>query len=68
MKVDVHGNIFAAGQGGILVFSPQGKLLGYFSMGAPTANCGWGEDGSTLFITSNHNLYRIKLSTKGAGW
>jgi len=68
MKVDVHGNIFAAGQGGILVLSPQGKLLGYFSMGAPTANCGWGEDGSTLFITSNHNLYRIKLSTKGAGW
>ncbi len=68
MKVDVHGNIFAAGQGGILVLSPKGKLLGYFSMGAPTANCGWGEDGSTLFITSNHNLYRIKLSTKGAGW
>jgi gluconolactonase len=68
MKVDEHGNIFAAGQGGILVLSPQGKLLGYFSMGVPTANCGWGEDGSTLFITSNHNLYRIKLSTKGAGW
>ena len=68
MKVDANGNIFAAGQSGILVISPEGKLLGRFSMGVPTANCGWGEDGSTLFITANTNLYKIKLSTKGAGW
>lgn len=68
MKVDEHGNLFAAGPGGIVVISPEGKLLGYFSMGVSTANCGWGDDGSTLYITSNTNLYRIKLSTKGAGW
>jgi gluconolactonase len=68
MKLDVHGNVFATGPSGVLVISPSGKLLGRFSMGVPTANCGWGEDGSTLFITANNNLYRIKLSTKGAGW
>ena len=68
MKADAQGNIFATGPGGILVISPNGKLLGRFSMGVPTANCGWGEDGSTLFITANHNLYRIKLNIKGAGW
>ncbi len=68
MKVDEHGNLFAAGPGGILVISPEGKLLGYFSMGVSTANCGWGDDGSTLYITANTNLYRIKLSDKGAGW
>ena len=68
MKVDAHGNLFAAGPGGLVVISPEGKLLGYFSMGVSTANCGWGDDGSTLYITSNTNLYRVKLSTKGARW
>jgi gluconolactonase len=68
MKVDAHGNLFAAGPGGIVVISPEGKLLGYFSMGVSTSNCAWGEDGSTLFITANTNLYRVKLSTKGAGF
>ena len=68
MKVDEHGNLYSAGPGGILVISPTGKILGRFSMGVPTSNCGWGEDGSTLYITANTNLYRIKLSTKGAGW
>jgi len=26
------------------------------------------DDGFTLYITANTNLYKIKLSTKGAGW
>jgi len=68
MKVDAHGNLFAAGPGGIVVISPEGKVLGYFSMGVSTANCGWGDDGSTLYITANSNLYRIKLTTKGAAF
>ncbi len=68
MKADANGNLFAAGPGGIVVISPAGKVLGYFSMGVPTANCGWGDDGSTLYITANTNLYRVKLATKGAGW
>jgi gluconolactonase len=66
MKVDAVGNIFSAGPGGILVISPTGKVLGRFSMGVPTSNCAWGDDGYTLYITANTNLYRIKLSTKGA--
>jgi gluconolactonase len=68
MKVDAQGNLYSAGPTGILIISPSGKLLGRFSMGVPTSNCGWGDDGSTLYITANTNLYRIKLSTKGAGW
>jgi len=50
------------------VISPEGKILGRFSMGVPTSNCAWGDDGSTLYITANTNLYRIKLTTKGPGW
>ena len=67
LKVDVHGNVFAAAPGGLFVIAPDGSLLGRFDLGTATGNCAWGEDGSTLFITSNHILYRIRLNTKGAG-
>jgi gluconolactonase len=65
MKIDQHGNLFAAGPGGILILSPEGKHLGTLATGDRTANCAFGEDGSTLFIACNHNLLRIRLSTKG---
>jgi gluconolactonase len=65
MKVDKDGNLFATGPGGVLVFSPDGKQLGTFDTGVPTANVAWGGDGSTLYITANTALLRVKLSTKG---
>jgi gluconolactonase len=65
MKVDRNGNLFAAGPGGILVFSPDGTHLGTINTGEPTANCNWGDDGSTLYIAANHYLARIKTGTKG---
>ncbi len=68
MKVDREGNIFAAGPGGIHVISSDGKHLGSIETGVPTGNLAWGEDGSSLFITSNTNVYRLKLTTKGAGF
>jgi gluconolactonase len=67
LKIDIYGNIFAAAPGGLFVISPNGKLLGRFDLGTATGNCAWGEDGSTLFITSNAIVYRIRLTTKGAG-
>lgn len=68
LKVDREGNLWATGPGGILVISPAGKLLGRLLTGVPTANCNWGNDGGTLYITANHDLLRIKTLTKGAGW
>jgi gluconolactonase len=68
MKIDQRGNLFAAGPGGILIFSPDGKHLGTLMTGEPTANCAFGEDGSTLFVAANHNLLRIRLDTKGVGF
>ena len=68
MKVDKDGNIFATGPGGVLVFSPDGKHLGTFDTGVPTANVAWGGDGSTLYITANTALLRVKLNTKGLGF
>lgn len=68
MKIDRDGNVWTSGPGGILVISPAGKLIGRINTGVPTANCGWGEDGGTLYITANHFLLRVKTLTKGAGW
>ena len=42
MKIDVVGNMFATGPGGVFVFSPAGKHLGTIITGEPTANCAFG--------------------------
>jgi len=68
MKIDREGNIFGAGPGGIHVISRDGKHLGSIETGVPTGNVAWGEDGLTLFITSNTNVFRLKLTTRGAGF
>jgi gluconolactonase len=68
MKVDVHGNLFTTGPGGILVISPSGKLLGRIDTTQQTANCAWGDDGSVLYITANMLLCRIKTKTRGVGF
>jgi gluconolactonase len=65
LKLDVHGNLFATGPGGVLVLSPDGKLLGRILTGVPTANVAWGEDGATLFITANHRVLRLRTKTRG---
>ncbi|MBI5767463.1 MAG: SMP-30/gluconolactonase/LRE family protein [Verrucomicrobia bacterium] len=68
LKVDREGNVWATGPGGVLVLSPAGKVLGRLNTGEPTGNCCWGDDGSTLYITANYFLVRVKTLTKGAGW
>jgi gluconolactonase len=65
MKVDVQGHVFATGPGGVLVYTPDAKLLGRILTGVPTSNLAWGEDGSTLFVTANHRVLRLKTRTRG---
>ncbi|MDF0645184.1 MAG: SMP-30/gluconolactonase/LRE family protein [Nitrospira sp.] len=66
LKVDRWGNIFGARPGGVSVIAPDGTLLGMIETGQPTSNVAWGEDGTTLFITSGHAVYRLPLTTGGA--
>lgn len=68
MKVDEHGNLWATGPGGVLIFSPEGKHLGTLITTQKTANCAFGEDGRTLFITADGYLLRVPLTTKGLGF
>ena len=65
MKVDSLGNVYASGPGGTWVFSPEGKHLGTFKPPETPANCGWGDDGKTLYITARTSLYRVKLAVAG---
>ena len=68
LKVDRQGNLWTTGPGGVHVVTPDGKRLGRIDPGERSANVAWGGDGSTLFITADMYLCRVKTATKGAGW
>lgn len=65
MKVDQAGNLFATGPGGVWVFDSKGRHLGTLLTGQATSNCAFGDDGSTLYITADMHILRIRLKTKG---
>jgi gluconolactonase len=65
MKLDAQGNLYCAGPGGVWVFSPEGDHLGTIVTPETPANCNWGDDGKTLYITAETSLYRIKLAIEG---
>jgi gluconolactonase len=66
MKIDVSGNIFTTGPGGVWVCRPDGTLLGRILVPELPANVAWGEDGSVLFATARTSVYRIQTRTRGA--
>ncbi|MFM8378862.1 MAG: SMP-30/gluconolactonase/LRE family protein [Planctomycetia bacterium] len=65
LKVDAAGNVFATGPGGVLVIAADGTHLGTFLTGQATANCAFGGDGRTLYITADSHLCRARLTTTG---
>lgn len=65
MVVDKSGNLWATGPGGVLIIAPDGTLLGRIMMGKKTANCTFGEEGSTLFMTATDTVCRVKTKTIG---
>lgn len=68
MDVDVQGNLFATGPGGVCIFTPKGELLGRLSTGQNTSNVAWGDDGTTLYYTADMYICRTGTATKGKGW
>ncbi len=60
---DVRGNVYTTGGGGLVILSPQGKLLGRLELSAATSNCSFSPDGY-LYITAENYLCRIKTLTK----
>ncbi len=66
LKVDLHGNLFCTGPGGVWVCGPQGERLGRIRLPELPANLAWGEDGSVLFLTARTSVYRLPTMTGGA--
>ena len=69
MAVDQQGNVYLTGPGGgVLIINADGEHLGSIMAPPRTSNATFGEDGSTLFITANTRLVRIRLNVKGVGF
>jgi gluconolactonase len=60
LKLDSQGNLYTTGPGGVWVFSATGAHLGTIKPPETPANCGWGEDGKTLYMTAVTGIYRVK--------
>ena len=71
LKVAPSGHLFATGPGGVLIFHPEGEHLGTIQTTRATANCAFGEEGRSLFITADDLLLRLRLapesSARGSG-
>ena len=65
MKVDLQGNVFCTGPGGVWVCRADGTLLGRIILPELPANLAWGEDGSVLFVTARTSVYRIQTKSRG---
>jgi gluconolactonase len=65
MKMDRSGILFATGPGGVLILTPQAKLLGRILCHRSTANVAIAETptGKWLYMTSKDRLLRISLRT-----
>jgi gluconolactonase len=67
MKVDVEGNVYCGGSGGIWVMDPSGKKLGRIVHGQPaTTNMAFGgDDWRTLYFTSRTHLDSVNVKISG---
>jgi gluconolactonase len=66
IKVDVKGNIYGAGPGGVWIISPEGEHIATIHVPERVSNCGWGgADNQMLYITASSSVYRIHLGIPG---
>jgi gluconolactonase len=67
MKVDVEGNVYCGGAGGIWIMDRNGKKLGRIVHGAPaTTNLAFGgDDWKTLYFTSRNHLGSVNVKIPG---
>jgi gluconolactonase len=72
LRADVTGHIWCSsnaplGYAGVLVFNPQGKLVGRLRLPEVAANVAFGgPKRDRLFITASQSLYVLQVQTQGA--
>jgi gluconolactonase len=66
LKVDVEGNLYCTGPGGLWIMDADGEVLGLVKMHPEPANCAWGDaDARTLYLTAVDRICRIRLKVPG---
>jgi len=66
MKVDVEGNVYSAGPGGVWIFSPDGKPIATLLIPERVGNLTFGgADRKTLYIAASSSIYRVQLNVAG---
>ncbi|MFO0829869.1 MAG: SMP-30/gluconolactonase/LRE family protein [Phycisphaerales bacterium] len=65
MKIDVRGDVFVSGPGGVWIISPAGKHLGTLECPELPANMAWGDDGRSLYLAARTGLYRVRTFVPG---
>jgi len=66
LRVDVNGNLWETGPGGIWIISPQGKHLGTILLPELGANVEFGDpDRKTLYIAARTSIYKLRTNIAG---
>jgi gluconolactonase len=66
MRVDMRGNVYVTGPGGIWIWDPSGKHIGTILLPEEAANMAWGDsDYHSLYITATTSVYRIRTKLPG---
>eukprot|EP01041_Mallomonas_annulata_P007100 gene7100-14445_t len=65
LKVDNKGNLIASAPGGVVVLSPDGRLLGRLLVDYFVSNVAFSHDGY-IFLTANSTVLRVKTVAKPA--
>lgn len=66
MKVDVEGNVYLTGPGGVWVISPDGTPAAVLKTPENVGNlCFGGKDDQTLFLAATSSVYRIPVGIPG---
>jgi gluconolactonase len=65
IRVDVKGNLYIAAKG-VVIYSPDGKLLGKLTMEHNPRNCAFGDKDLKSLYMIGDALYRVRLDVAGS--
>lgn len=68
MCMAASGALFSSGPGGLYIFADEEAEPVVVDLGDIAENCTFGEDGKTLFVTSNHRVLRLRSRLVGKGF
>jgi gluconolactonase len=66
LRVDINGNLWETGPGGVWIITPDGKHIGTIPTPELAANVEFGDaDRKTLYIAARTSIYKIRVKVPG---